>query len=130
VQAAARADGGGFAVRLGGHKRVTNDLWLRLNIEPHSALAETGLFDKVFPQKAQRWYCVEFYLDSAKNEARFWYDGVERTDLHWQNKMPAYDFPDIQSLAFGWAEYQGTKTPFEAYIDEIALDPQPIGCAR
>jgi hypothetical protein len=130
VQAAAKADGSGFAVRLGGHKRVTNELWLRLNIEPHSALAETGLFDKVFPQKAQRWYCVEFYLDSTKNEARFWYDGVERTDLHWQNKMPAYDFPDIQSLAFGWAEYQGTQTPFEAYIDEIALDPNPIGCDR
>ena len=130
VQAAAKADGSGFAVRLGGHKRVTNALWLRLNIEPHSALAETGLFDKVFPQKAQRWYCVEFYLDSAKNEARFWYDGVELPDLHWQNTMPAYDFPDFQSLAFGWAEYQGTKTPFEAYIDEIALDPHPIGCDR
>ena len=130
VQATSKADGSGFSVRLGGHKRVTNALWLRLNIEPHSALAETGLFDKVFPLQAQRWYCVEFYLDSVKNEARFWYDGVERTDLHWQNTMPAYDFPDFQSLAFGWAEYQGTKTPFEAYIDEIALDPHPIGCDR
>jgi hypothetical protein len=127
-EASGQPDGSGFVVRLGGHNRASGELFLRLNIKPHSALPETGLFDKNFPMKAKRWYCIEWFLDGPNSEARFWYDGVERTDLHWQKTMPAYPFPAFRSINFGWYEHQGTKTPYEVYIDEIALDSQRIGC--
>jgi hypothetical protein len=129
-EASGQPDGGGFVVRLGGHNRASGELFLRLNIEPHSALPETGLFDKNFPMQARRWYCVEWFLDGPNGEARFWYDGVERTELHWLKTMPAYVFPAFRSMNFGWYEHQGTKTPYEAYIDEIVLDTQRIGCAE
>jgi hypothetical protein len=129
-EATGQPDGGGFAVRLGGHNRASGELFLRLNIEPHSALPETGLFDKNFPMTARRWYCIEWFLDGPNNEARFWYDGVERTDLHWQKTKPEYVFPAFRSMKFGWYEHQGTKTPYEAYLDEIALDTQRIGCTE
>jgi hypothetical protein len=130
-EASGKPDGSGFVVRLGGHNRASGELFLRLNIEPHSALAETGLFDKNFPMKAKRWYCIEWFLDGPNNEARFWYDGVERTDLHWQKTKPEYVFPTaFRSMNFGWYEHQGTKTPYEVYMDEIVLDSQRIGCAE
>ena len=130
-EASGQPDGGGFVVRLGGHNRASGELFLRLNIEPHSALPETGLFDKNFPLKAKRWYCIEWFLDGPNSEARFWYDGVERTDLHWQKTMPAYGFPSVfRSMNFGWYEHQGAKTPYELYIDEIVLDSKRIGCAE
>jgi hypothetical protein len=130
LEASGRPDGGGFVVRLGGHNRASGELFLRLNIEPHSALPETGLFDKNFPLQARRWYCVEWFLDGPNSEARFWYDGVERTDLHWRNTKPAYVFPAFRSINFGWYEHQGTRTPYEVYLDEIVLDTQRIGCAE
>jgi hypothetical protein len=129
-EATGQPDGGGFAVRLGGHNRASGELFLRLNIEPHSALPETGLFDKHFPLKTKRWYCIEWFLDGPKSEARFWYDGMERTDLHWQKTQPTYVFPAFRSMKFGWYEHQGSRTPYEAYIDEIALDTERIGCTE
>jgi len=129
-EASGQPDGGGFAVRLGGHNRASGELFLRLNIEPHSALPETGLFDKNFPMKAKRWYCIEWFLDGPNSEARFWYDGVERTDLHWVKTKPEYTFPAFRSMKFGWYEHQGSKTPYEAYIDEIVLDTERIGCTE
>jgi hypothetical protein len=129
-EASGRVDGTGFVVRLGGHNRASGELFLRLNIEPHSALPETGLFDRNFPMKAKRWYCVEWFLDGPNSEARFWYDGVERTALHWQKTKPEYPFPAFKSMKFGWYEHQGTRTPYEVYLDEIVLDTQRIGCTE
>jgi hypothetical protein len=129
-EASGQPDGGGFVVRLGGHNRASGELFLRLNIEPHSALPETGLFDKNFPLRAKRWYCVEWFLDGPNGEARFWYDGVERTDLHWQKTKPEYVFPAFRSINFGWYEHQGARTPYEIYLDEIVLDTERIGCAE
>jgi hypothetical protein len=58
-------------------------------------------------------------------------DGQERPVLHWKNSVPGWHFPvdGITSIAFGFAEYQGAATPFELFIDEIALDADRIGCA-
>ena len=77
------------------------------------------------------WHCAEWYFDTPKNEARFWWNGQERPRLHWVNNkpdQPQFTFPDVKAQSIGWAEYQGTKTPYESYIDEIAIDPNRIGC--
>ena len=30
-------------------------------------------------------------------------------------------------MKFGWYEHQGSKTPYEAYIDELVFDTERIG---
>jgi hypothetical protein len=43
--------------------------------------------------------------------------------------MGGYTFPAaITWMTFGWAEYQAAQTPWDVWIDEIALDKKKIGC--
>jgi hypothetical protein len=119
----------GRVLRLGGHIEATGTNWLRFNFETHGNPGETGLSDQNLVVSKQRWYCVEFYYSLPDNEARFWLDGVEDPTLHWKGPMGGYTFPAaIQWMTFGWAEYQVAQTPWEVWIDEIALDKQQIGC--
>jgi hypothetical protein len=135
IEASDSPTGGGRRVRLGGHieARFPGD-WLRFNYEtgaqadPH----ETGLSDKGALVPPKRWHCIEVYFDMEKQEARIWLNGEERTALHWLDSMPnrpLFQFPpEIKSLSFGWTEYQPPQTPFEVWLDDIAVDAQRIGC--
>jgi hypothetical protein len=132
---------GGLAVRMGGHQDPAAGLpnaesYLRLHIETHMHQImpyEDGLSDQQATTKTKTWYCLEWYYDAPGNEARFWMDGVERTALHWTKAIsklgPQFNFPaEFQSVAFGFRNFQVSTTPFEVYIDDIALDSQKIGC--
>lgn len=124
-------DKGGWVIRLGGHHRANRLSLIRFNINTHTGEGEDGTADLVNGFQPQRWYCIEFYFDTPRSEARFWINGVEDTMLHWlKNRAGAYIFPTLKTIRFGWAEYQGTKTPYESYIDEIAIDPNRIGCEQ
>jgi len=135
IEAAEREDGTGKQVRLGGHieARFPGD-WLRFNYESHAPTDphETGLSDKGALVPPGRWHCIEIYFDMTKQEARVWLNGMERPMLHWLNNMPdkpMFQFPaEIKALSFGWTEYQPPQTPFEVWLDEIAVDGQRIGC--
>jgi hypothetical protein len=117
----------GRVLRLGGHIEADGTNWLRFNFETH--MGETGLSDKNAVLSVGRWYCAEFYYSLPDNEARFWLDGVEDPVLHWQGPMTGFTFPTKLSwMSFGWAEYQTAVTPWEVWIDEIALDKNQIGC--
>jgi hypothetical protein len=119
----------GKVLRLGGHIEGDGTNWLRFNFQTHSNLGETGLSDKKAVLSVGRWYCAEFYYSLPDNEARFWLDGVEDPALHWQGPMNGYTFPTTLSwMSFGWAEYQAAATPWEVWIDEIALDKNKTGC--
>jgi hypothetical protein len=97
-----------------------------------TAAGETGLSDPTAVVEPKKWHCIEVYFDMTASEARIWLDDVERTKLHWQNNMPgAFTFPAaIRSLSFGWVEYQPPQTPWDVWIDEIAVDGQRIGCEK
>jgi hypothetical protein len=124
-------DKGGWVIRLGGHHRSNRLSLIRFNINTHTGEGEDGTADLINGFQPQRWYCIEFYFDTPRSEARFWINGVENTMLHWlKNRAGAYIFPTLKTIRFGWAEYQGAKTPYESYIDEIAIDPNRIGCEQ
>jgi hypothetical protein len=124
-------DKGGWVIRLGGHHRANRLSLIRFNINTHTGEGEDGTADLMHGFLPKQWYCIEFYFDTPRSEARFWINGVENTMLHWlKNRAGAYIFPTLKTLRFGWAEYQGTKTPYESYIDEIAIDPNRIGCEQ
>jgi hypothetical protein len=135
IEASDLPAGGGRRVRLGGHieARFPGD-WLRFNYETGAATTphETGLSDKGALVPPRRWHCIEIYFDMDRQEARVWLNGEERTALHWLDsmpRMPLFKFPpEIKSLSFGWTEYQPPETPFEVWLDDIAVDGQRIGC--
>jgi hypothetical protein len=135
IEASESPTGGGRRVRLGGHieARFPGD-WLRFNYETSAPTTphETGLSDKGALVAPRRWHCIEVYFDMPKQEARVWLNGEERTALHWLDSMPnmpLFKFPpEIKSLSFGWTEYQPPRTPFEVWLDDIAVDDQRIGC--
>jgi hypothetical protein len=119
----------GKVLRLGGHIEPAGTNWLRFNFQTHGQPPETGLSDMNEVLSIKRWYCAEFYYSLPNNEARFWLDGVEDPKLHWKGPMGGYVFPAaITWMTFGFAEYQAPQTPWEVWIDEIALDTKKIGC--
>jgi hypothetical protein len=134
IEASETPEDSGHRVRLGGHieQKTGPTDWLRFNYETGTAAGETGLSDPTAVIELKRWHCIEVYFDMTASEARIWLDDVERTKLHWQNNMPgAFSFPaEIKSLSFGWVEYQPPQTPWEVWIDEIAVDAEKIGCGK
>lgn len=134
IEASEAPDDSGHRVRLGGHieKAVGPTDWLRFNYETGLPVTthETGLSDPSSVIEPKKWHCIQVYFNMTTSEARIWLDDVERPKLHWQNNMPGmFSFPAaIQSLSFGWVEYQPPATPWEVWLDEIAVDANPIGC--
>jgi hypothetical protein len=123
-------DNGGPVLRLGGHLRDKGVNYMRFNFETHG-MGETGLTDTKVQFDPKVWHCVEWYFNTTTNEARFWWNGQERTALHWQGppaNQPQFTFPTLAAQSFGWAEYQVPATPWEIWIDELAIDTQRIGC--
>lgn len=82
------------------------------------------------PVPTKQWTCIEFELESDTNEFHVWQDDVERTALNVGAKQHAgFVMPPFTSLWFGWQTYSN-QAPGELWIDEIAIDSKPIGCAK
>jgi hypothetical protein len=77
-----------------------------------------------------KWICVEWSFTTT--EARLYRDGVEVTQARGMSPINGaeFTFPTYDGLNIGWAIYQDVETPFEVWVDEIALDDERIGCAR
>ncbi len=131
VEVSAGATGGGYDLRYGNHFAggATKPLAWGLNIDPHTG-SEGGMRDNE-PFTEKTWHCVEWFLDPKANEARFWFDGREKTTLHWLNSRstdPSYAFPDFKSIAVGVATYHPSDIPVEAWIDEVVIHSERVGC--
>ncbi len=82
------------------------------------------------PLKA--WQCVEWHYDTTQSKATFWWNGAELTSLGFTNPpgMTQFNFPDFTKVSIGWTEYHDPLSPWEVWIDEIALHSERIGCDR
>ena len=79
---------------------------------------------------SQKWICVEFQFDGAANAFHVWNDDAHRTALDsGANRHASFVMPQFKSLWFGWWMYNATE-PQDLWIDEIAVDSKPIGCAK
>jgi hypothetical protein len=84
--------------------------------------------NKVIPSKT--WICAEFEFKGDTHEFFVWWDDMERTMLRsGPTKHANFTMPTFTSLWFGWWMYNMTE-PQELWIDEIAVDFKPIGCAK
>jgi hypothetical protein len=87
------------------------------------------------PVAEKQWSCVEWMGDYMADETKFFLDGVEHPSLattlttkHGGNPDRPFYLPEFSAIWFGWAEYQPTTQQFELWFDEIAIDPERIGC--
>ena len=95
---------------------------------PSGDWTDTDDRKKVIPSKT--WICAEFELKGDTSEFHVWWDDQPRTALSTgATKHQGYVMPTFKSLWFGWWMYN-MKEPQELWIDEIAVDFKPIGCAR
>jgi hypothetical protein len=82
----------------------------------------------VVPSK--KWLCVEFQFQGDANQFHVWQDDVARPALtSGATKHGGFVMPQFTSLWFGWWMYNANE-PQDLWIDEIAIDSKPIGCAR
>jgi len=83
---------------------------------------------KLVPTKT--WVCAEFQFDGPTHTFHVWWDDMERPMLtSGPSKHASFTMPTFNGLWFGWWMYNIAE-PQEIWIDEIAVDYKPIGCAR
>ena len=79
----------------------------------------------------QNWVCVEWQFDGVHDEMRLWLDGksVDALTVTKPQCGAAWPAPTFETLEVGWlnapAEAAG---PMEMWVDDVAVDPKPIGC--
>ncbi|MES1204837.1 MAG: hypothetical protein ABUS79_02765 [Pseudomonadota bacterium] len=73
------------------------------------------------------WHCIEWYMNSTTRETRLWWNDQERPKMHYLDGK-AIPFPTFTRFYLGWALYQTGTTPWEVWLDDLALHDQRIGC--
>ncbi|MFT3711487.1 MAG: hypothetical protein QM817_27955 [Archangium sp.] len=84
--------------------------------------------------RAGEWQCLEFLWDAPGKEVKVFWDGREHPSLNVKNKAE-WAFPDanFSSLTIGLSHYQNyplLMNGLDVWIDEVAIDPNRIGCVR
>jgi hypothetical protein len=88
----------------------------------------------------QRWVCVEWEFDSAKNEMHMWFDSTLLADADVIGKgtrcvnnadlTKPWTGPAFSNLTLGWQQYQASSGALELWMDDLAIGPQRIGCPK
>jgi hypothetical protein len=123
---AAAADGSWCAMA-----NMPNCFQLLYNVQPEKA----GEFGKpaayAWPFDG-KWHCAEWHIESALQKYELYYDDALVSEASFENGAGSYANSDIPSsfseLRIGWNNYQSAPPGFTAWIDDVALDEQRIGC--
>ena len=79
------------------------------------------------------WHCAEWHIDKPTQSYHFYYDNVE-VSVAISNGAGNYNGSDILSVFsqvhVGWNNYQSAPPGFVAWIDEVAMDVNRIGCGN
>jgi hypothetical protein len=81
----------------------------------------------------EQWHCAEWYIDGTNQRFQFYFDGSEeiafedgfQTDQGFVDADIPSSFSEVR---IGWINYQTSPPGFTAWIDDIALDDERIGC--
>lgn len=140
--------GGGSTQNLGVRAIGAVNQTMMLNIDYGSG-QEVGLDDNknqpagytaMNASHKDQWMCFEFeYVGQGEDaEIRVWWDGREHPALHYSKnnrggKGELWRIPKYEYLEFGLEHYQDyskVRPSMDAWLDEIAVDDERIGCAR
>jgi hypothetical protein len=81
-----------------------------------------------------RWVCIEWLVSNgavAGNSgiSKVWLDGVEIMKME-LTPLSTGSGPQFGLFEFGMDTSDGPQPPFGVWFDEVAIDSQPIGCAK
>jgi hypothetical protein len=102
------------------------------NVQPNGPEFATGSpYNWVFDGN---WHCAEWHIDAPTQSYHFYFDGMEVTSIALDNGPGKYAGTDIPSsfstVRVGWNNYQSAPPGFVAWIDEVAMDTNRIGCGN
>jgi hypothetical protein len=87
------------------------------------------------PVPVRTWVCVEWLHDGQNDVTDLWWNGVPRPSLHTTatehgGMSGEYRLPDIDSMFIGFWVFHAMPEPdhYDAWIDEVAIDSERIGC--
>jgi hypothetical protein len=116
-------------VSLGGYSDGSTNVLMHSLSSPYVALRD---MDSSSDIPVGEWLCLEWLNDGAADEARLFWNNVERPSLHATPALTStldpgnYSTPEFDFLEIGWGS---TRTgPWEMWLDEIAISSERIGC--
>lgn len=98
------------------------------NVQPFGsgAGAEFGSEgDRSAHPRVDEWMCLEWFFDAAAQEAQYFHDGAPIEYLHIDTERS--EIPVLTSISVGMQKFQSTGA-LRAWVDEVALDGERIGC--
>lgn len=102
------------------------------NVQPSGPEFGTGSsYDWTFDDG---WHCAEWLIDGDAQAYQFFIDGQEVVSIRKDNGAGNYagtDIPPIfDTVKVGWNNYQHASGGFVAWIDDVAMDDERIGCIQ
>jgi hypothetical protein len=99
------------------------------NVQPQNSgeFATQGPYDWSFDGQ---WHCVEWHVDSADQSYQFYFEGSEEIAFsHGAGNFNGSQLPtSFDEVRIGWNNYQSAPPGFTAWIDDVALDDERVGC--
>ncbi|WP_433936566.1 hypothetical protein AB3662_17990 [Sorangium cellulosum] len=100
------------------------------NVQPQGAEFGKGSDYSWYYEDA--WHCVEWHIDGPTQRYDFYLDGELLDQISIANGPGNYagsEIPDAFSeVRIGWNNYQSAPPGFTAWVDDVALDDERIGC--
>ncbi|KYF72823.1 hypothetical protein BE11_14100 [Sorangium cellulosum] len=100
------------------------------NVQPEGAEFGKGSDYRWYYEDA--WHCVEWHIDGPTQSYDFYLDGELLDQISIANGPGNYagsEIPDAFSeVRIGWNNYQSAPPGFTAWVDDVALDDERIGC--
>ena len=104
------------------------------NVQPSGGRAEFGKGSAYNWTYDGNWHCAEWHVDAATQSYHFYFDNVEVTQIAINNGAGNFtnsELPTVfTNLEVGWNNYQTSTPGFVAWIDEIAMNTDRIGCGN
>lgn len=100
------------------------------NVQPNGPEFGTGSdYDWYFDDL---WHCAEWHIDGPTQSYDFYIDGAKVDKISIANGPGNYsgsEIPDAyDEIRIGWINYQSAPPGFTAWLDDVALDDERIGC--
>ncbi len=105
---------------------TSNWAWI-YNVQPFDPVGMEFAIrgDRSAHPRVDEWMCLEWFFDADAQEAQYFDDGVPIEYLHIDTERS--EIPVLTSLAVGMQKFQPTGA-LRAWVDEVALDSERIGC--
>jgi hypothetical protein len=100
-------------------------IWNGGLIQNHYSKSDDSVDTKMLPP-FDRWFCLEYELDSAGGNVKAYLDDVEIVALR-HSGWPA---ANLDTLMFGADRYGSFPVAEDLWFDDLAVDSTHIGCTR